>query len=175
MKKFLPKTKYSPQGFTLIELMVVISIIAILSVIGLTIFSGVQKNARDAKRKADLKAIATALEIYKTKSSTNTYPATGTWVFSDSASDPWIPGLDSNYMISVPRDPKNSGGPPYYGIGFTYAYYTSGSYGGPNGSWFMLTAQLESPGVADDATQCIAPNGTSVFNYTRNFMVCNQQ
>lgn len=51
------------RGFTLIELLVVISIIAILSVIGITVFTGVQKGARDARRRSDIKAIATALEI----------------------------------------------------------------------------------------------------------------
>lgn len=54
------------RGFTLIELLVVISIIAILSVIGLTLFSSVQKSARDARRKMDIDAIAKALEIAKT-------------------------------------------------------------------------------------------------------------
>ncbi len=64
MKKFLPKTKYSPQGFTLVELLVVVAIIAVLSVIGITIFTGVQKGARDARRKADVEAISKALEAH---------------------------------------------------------------------------------------------------------------
>lgn len=50
------------KGFTLVELLVVIAIIAILSVIGLTLFTGAQANARDARRKADIDAIANALE-----------------------------------------------------------------------------------------------------------------
>ena len=58
MKKFLPV-----KGFTLVELLVVVSIIAILSVIGLAIFGNIQKGARDARRKTDVDSIAQAMEI----------------------------------------------------------------------------------------------------------------
>lgn len=50
------------SGFTLIELLVVITIIAVLSLIGLTAYSSVQQKARDAKRKADVDAVAGAYE-----------------------------------------------------------------------------------------------------------------
>ena len=50
------------KGFSLIELMVVVAIMAILAGIGFGIFSGVQKSARDAKRKADVDAIIKAYE-----------------------------------------------------------------------------------------------------------------
>lgn len=50
------------KAFSLIELMIVVAIIAILSGIGFGIFSGVQKSARDAKRKADVDAIIKAYE-----------------------------------------------------------------------------------------------------------------
>lgn len=53
----------NPKGFTLIELLVVISIIAILSVVGIVIFTGAQKNARDARRRVDINAIANAMEV----------------------------------------------------------------------------------------------------------------
>lgn len=72
MKKFLPKSLNNPSGFTLVELLVVITIIAILSVVGLTIFSGVQRNARDTRRRSDIDAIAKALEVNKVPN-TQTY------------------------------------------------------------------------------------------------------
>lgn len=73
MKKLLPKTKLSPQGFTLIELMVAISIVAILSVIGITAFTAAQKNARDTKRKGDIEAIHKAYEATYTPGATAPY------------------------------------------------------------------------------------------------------
>lgn len=50
------------QGFTLIELLVVITIVGVLSVIGMTLYSGVQARARDAKRSADIEALSKTLE-----------------------------------------------------------------------------------------------------------------
>lgn len=55
----------SNKGFTLVELLVVVAIIAILSVIGLTIFTNAQSNARDARRRVDIDAISKALETNK--------------------------------------------------------------------------------------------------------------
>lgn len=58
--------KKSARGFTLIELLVVVAIIAVLSVIGLTLFTGIQNKARNDRRRADIDAIAKALEVNKT-------------------------------------------------------------------------------------------------------------
>lgn len=73
MKKYLPQSTNNPQGFTLIELMVTISIIAILSVIGFNVFTGAQAVARDGVRAQEIESIAKALEIKKVASGTLTY------------------------------------------------------------------------------------------------------
>ncbi len=51
-------------GFTLLELLVVIGIIAVLVGIGSVSFSTAQMKARNAKRKADLQTLHKALEQY---------------------------------------------------------------------------------------------------------------
>jgi len=64
-------------GFTLVELLLVIAVIIILTTIGLVVYTNVQRSARDAKRKADIKAIVTALETQYATTGTYTTPLTG--------------------------------------------------------------------------------------------------
>lgn len=56
--------KQNYKGFTLIEIVVVVSIISLLSAIGLTMYVEQQKNSRDAKRKSDLTLISGILQNY---------------------------------------------------------------------------------------------------------------
>ncbi len=58
------KGKSKIFGFTLIELLVVISIIGILASLALVSYSRSQKQARDTRRKSDLRQYQTALENY---------------------------------------------------------------------------------------------------------------
>lgn len=99
MSKLLSNRFHNKSGFTLIELLVVVSIIAILSVIGITVFTGVQKNARDAKRRGDVEAISKALEA-KYNNTTAAYPAIAVTDFSSGAMP--VDPLGGNY-IGVPN------------------------------------------------------------------------
>lgn len=102
------KSESSKKGFTLIELLVTIAIIAILSAVGVVVYSSAQKTGRISKRAQDLKAIQTALELYKT--STGYYPdvaTAGTFQCIDGMTSP--NALAPNYMPIVPKDPIQSG------------------------------------------------------------------
>lgn len=90
MKRFLPKSISNPSGFTLVELLIVVSIIAILSVIGVTLYSNVQKNARDAQRRGDVEAISKAFEANTTSGTATPYavPLTGWFASGTIPTDP---------------------------------------------------------------------------------------
>lgn len=64
------------KGFTLIELVIVISIIAILSTMAFFGFSKAQASARDASRSQSMNGVRSALERYYADN--NSYPVT-TW------------------------------------------------------------------------------------------------
>lgn len=54
-----------PQGFTLIELMIVVVVVGILATIAVGNFSSVKARAIDASMKSDLRTMMTALEDYE--------------------------------------------------------------------------------------------------------------
>lgn len=105
------------NAFTLIELMVVVSIAAILFSIATVTYSNVTKSSRDARKKADLEAIRQALELYR--STCGAYPS--------APLDTSIACGTQTYMSSLPKDPKT-------GDNYVYATTTSG---------YDLTATLE--------------------------------
>ena len=55
----------SKAGFTIVELLIVIVVIAILAAITIVAFNGVQQRARDTERKTELSQIAKLLDLYK--------------------------------------------------------------------------------------------------------------
>ena len=106
------------RGFTIVELLVVIVVIAILVALTLPNLFGLQRRARDDDRKNDLKNIQSALETYY--SDNNVYP--------DAMAD-----LVPDYMQAVPDDPQ--------GVGYTYAPTPAGCTDACTS--FALTANLE--------------------------------
>ncbi len=56
--------KIKQQGFTIVELLIVIVVIGILAALVITTFTGIQRRARDTERQTDIKAIHSQLEAY---------------------------------------------------------------------------------------------------------------
>ena len=57
------------EGFTIIELLIVIVVIGILAGLVLNSFGNIQERARDTERQNDINSIHTALELYYTDNS----------------------------------------------------------------------------------------------------------
>lgn len=87
------------KAFTLIELLIVITIIGILSVALIPRLTGGPAKARDAQRKAALQQIGTALEFYADDNS-GAYPAGVALTCVDS-----MTGDLGAYLTSIPDDP----------------------------------------------------------------------
>lgn len=55
------------KGFTLIELMVAISIVAVLAAVGLVVYSSAEKIARDSRVKQDMEEVKKAMYVYQSQ------------------------------------------------------------------------------------------------------------
>jgi len=52
------------QGFTIVELLIVIVVIGILALLVITTYSGIQQKARNSKRQTDVQSVQTQLEAF---------------------------------------------------------------------------------------------------------------
>lgn len=142
MKKgFVLSKQRETNGYTLIEILIVATIIGLLAAATSITYSQISKQSRDAKRKTDLEQIRAAVEMYR--SNNNGYPASISP--GGSICDPsGCPPSGNKYLNKVPTDPKTP----------TYTYYYLGST-----SNYTLGAYLEVGG-----TNCQAGCG-AICNY----------
>ena len=116
------------QGFTLLELLIVIAIIAILSVILVLVLDPAEtlKKSRDSQRMSDLSTLKTALGLYSTSVMTPYMAGASSNVGckGDSGVATWKPGEDQIYY-SYPSD---SGAITDKGL--DGATFSAGAFGG---------------------------------------------
>lgn len=134
----------SKRGFTLVEILIVVAIIATLASVALVGLGPVQRSGRDTRRVSDLRQVQNGVELYYAKC--GYYPGTaqsGTDCTGFAQVSDWA-GLSSSLTGSsigvskVPNDPRS---------GDTYVY------GSSSGGSYVLGATLEnanSPQLRDD-------------------------
>jgi len=121
------------DGFTLIEILVVVTIMVLMTAGAVVSYSSFIKQSRDAKRKADLSQLGVSLEMYR--SNNDLYIAASQNSNCANATFSYLYSGTPKYIESMPTDPKN-------GTGFNYSCdisssdYTIGAYleGGSSGS-----------------------------------------
>jgi prepilin-type N-terminal cleavage/methylation domain-containing protein len=96
------------RGFSLIELIVVITIVSVITAVGVVSFGGASKKSRDSKRMSDLERYRVALEMYR--QTNGSYPTTANFPTAL---------VNANLIQSALTDPK----------GNTYIYNQNGNYG----------------------------------------------
>jgi len=90
------------SGFTIIELLIVIVVIAILAGLVLNAFGNIQARARDTERRNDINAIHTQLELYHGDNSS--YPAALADLENLNAEALVAPGTDEDYTYATTPD-----------------------------------------------------------------------
>ena len=112
--------RITKKGFTLLELLVVISIIGILSALLLANFNAARERARDTQRKGDIRNMQTALGVYY--SDYGGFPTSGTGanvgkiIGCSPPATPtlcnwgssWIPETGKILMSTLPKDPLST-------------------------------------------------------------------
>jgi len=126
------KKQKSQQGFTIIELLVVISIIGLLSSIVMYATVSARVKGRDAKRVQDLQVIAQALDMYYQDNGTYPVPSGAEYWFSAAnypSGDTYEAYNWANFQIALapyiaklPVDPINNNSASWVPGGYNYSY-----------------------------------------------------
>lgn len=121
------------RGYTIIEIVIAISLIAIFIALPVFAYSNFMQKSRDGQRKADISRLQSALESYKTDN--GVYPAALAEL------------VDEGYIAELPVDPLDGQAVPDVGNStFGYEYYAS-----TDGNTYNLLAPLEEGGATGGA------------------------
>src|SRR5206468_9308462 len=89
------------QGFTIVELLIVIVVIGILAALVITTYSGIQAKARNSKRQTDVQSVQTQLEAYFAQN--GHYPS-----LTDMNSSTWLTANMKSLDVDALKDPQGA-------------------------------------------------------------------
>lgn len=107
---------HTHTGFTIVELIIVITVIAILAGIALVAYPGYQMRTRDNERKSDLTQVATALNTYALQKNSFITAGCGKtgagngWLSADSSQSPGLGGYPKSIVTCLQESKLLSGG-----------------------------------------------------------------
>lgn len=129
------------RGFTLVEVMVVIAILAIIAAIAIPIYSHYIKDAKIGRAESNLVLLSTLMERYYQNN--NTYPASNP-ALTPNAIPGWNPGNDPNplftYAIQNP-DQSVCGVAAPAGPSYDLVATPTATSGLPTNEYFYLDSQ----------------------------------
>lgn len=100
------------HAFTLLELLVVISIIGLMASVILASLTNAEQEAHDKRRVADLKQIEAALNLYYSRY--NAYPTEASGANGNMTTNATFKTLLSPYLKAMPVDPLGPGNSTFY-------------------------------------------------------------
>lgn len=111
------------NGFTIVELLIVIVVIAILAAISIVAYNGIQSNARLSAYRSDIQAINKAIQLYHVDNGFYPGAATGgCWTNQSTGTGNFVlstPPLAPNYIQTMPSVANHSAGDNYYAYCWT--------------------------------------------------------
>ena len=135
------------QGFTIVELLIVIVVIGILALLVITTYSGIQAKARNSKRQTDVQAVQTQLEAYFAQN--GHYPS-----LTDMNSSSWLTTNMKSLDVGALKDPQgssstlaSSAAAKVYSYAVTNSSGTSCESDDTTCAQYTLTATLEGGGT----------------------------
>lgn len=138
------------NAFTIVELIVVITIIAILSGGAALSITANARNARDTRRKTDLQQIKSALEFYRSNQVNSNYPTFAQYQVQ-SGSNFTYPALVPTYLETMPIDPSSTQ------TSVTNYLYTPSPSGCTNTGTSYCTSYTLSASLEDGTTYSVTP------------------